>query len=50
MDRTLSEINKWRSKYLIKLETQTKALAENIIGNSETARRLKRYSVLTPAK
>jgi hypothetical protein len=36
MNAVLSEIKKWNTKYLRKLEKQTNALAVNIPDNSET--------------
>jgi hypothetical protein len=47
MNTELSEIKKWNTEYLRKLETSTNALAVNLLDNSETAHRMKRYTVLT---
>jgi hypothetical protein len=47
MNTMLSEIKKWNTKYLRKLENHTNALAVNLLDNNETTHRLKRYSVLT---
>jgi hypothetical protein len=47
INTVLSEIKKWNTKYLRKLENHTNALAMNLLGNSETTHRLKRYNVLT---
>jgi hypothetical protein len=47
MNIVLSEIKKWNTKYLRKLENHTNALAVNLLDNSETTHRLKRYTVLT---
>jgi hypothetical protein len=47
MNTVLSEIKKWNTKYLRNLENHTNALAVNLLDNSETTRRLKRYTVLT---
>jgi hypothetical protein len=47
MNTALSEIKKWNIKYLRKLENHTNALAGNLLDNSETTQRLKRYTVLT---
>jgi hypothetical protein len=46
MKTGLMEVKKWRAKYLRKLANHTNALAVNLLDNSETTRRLKRYSVL----
>jgi hypothetical protein len=43
MNTVLSGIKKWNTKYLRKLENQTNALAVNLLDNSETTHRLKRY-------
>jgi hypothetical protein len=43
----LSETKKWNTKHLGKLENHTNALAVNLLDNSETTQRLKRYTVLT---
>jgi hypothetical protein len=47
INTVLSEIKKWNTKYLRKLENRTNALAVNLLDNSETTHRLKRYTVLT---
>jgi hypothetical protein len=47
MNTVLSEIKKWNTKYLRKLENHTTALAVKLLANSEAAHRLKRYTVLT---
>jgi hypothetical protein len=47
MNTVLSEIKKGNTKYLRKLENHTNALAVNLLDNSETTHRLKRYTVLT---
>jgi hypothetical protein len=47
MNRVLSEIKKSNTKYLRKLENHSNALAVNLLDNSETTHRLKRYTVLT---
>jgi hypothetical protein len=47
MNTGLSEIKKWNTKYLRKLENHTNAQALNLLDNSETTHRLKRYTVLT---
>jgi hypothetical protein len=47
MNTVLSEIKHWNTKYLRKLENHTNALTVNLLDNSETTRRLKRYTVLT---
>jgi hypothetical protein len=47
MNTVLSEIKKWNTKYLRKLENHTNALAVNLLDNSETTHRLKRYTVFT---
>jgi hypothetical protein len=47
VNTVLSEIKKWNTKYLRKLENYTNALAMNILDNSEITYRLKRYTVLT---
>jgi hypothetical protein len=47
MNTVLSETKKWNAKYLRKLENHTNALAVNLLDNSETTHRLKRYTVLT---
>lgn len=41
----VSDIEKWNTKYLQKLENRIKALAVNLLNNSETKHRLKRYSI-----
>jgi hypothetical protein len=46
MNTVLSEIKKWNTKYLRKLETRTNSLAVNLLDNSETIHRLKRYTVV----
>jgi hypothetical protein len=43
----ICEIKKWNTKYLIKLENHTNALAVNLLDNRETTHRLKRYTILT---
>jgi hypothetical protein len=47
MNTVLSEIKKWNTKYLRKLENHTNALAVNLLYTSETTHILKRYTVLT---
>jgi hypothetical protein len=47
INTVLSEIKKWNTKYLRKLENYTNALAVNVLDNSETTHRLKRYTVLS---
>jgi hypothetical protein len=47
MNTALSEIKKWITKYLRKLENHTNALAVNLVDNSKTTHRLKRYTFLT---
>jgi hypothetical protein len=47
MNTVLSEIEKWNTRYLRKLENHTNALVVNLLDNSETTHRLKRYTVLT---
>jgi hypothetical protein len=47
MNTVLSEIKKWNTKYLRKLENHTNALVVNLLDNSETTHRLKRYTILT---
>jgi hypothetical protein len=47
MNVVLSKIKKWNTKYLRKLENHTTALAVNLLDNSETTLRLKRYTSLT---
>jgi hypothetical protein len=47
MNTMLSEIKKWNTKYLRKLENHTIALAVKLVDNSKTTHRLKRYTVLT---
>jgi hypothetical protein len=47
MNTVLSEVEKWNTKYFRKLENHTKSLAVNLLDNSETTHRLKRYSVLS---
>jgi hypothetical protein len=49
MNTVLSEMKKWNTKYLRKLENHTNALAVNLVDNIETIHRLKRYTVLTLA-
>jgi hypothetical protein len=44
----LSEIKKWNNKYFRKLENHTNAIAVNLLDNSGTTHRLKRYTALTP--
>jgi hypothetical protein len=46
MNTVLTEIKKWNTKYLRKLENNSSALAVNLLDNSENVNRLKRYSVL----
>jgi hypothetical protein len=47
MNTVLSEIKKCNTKNLRKLENHTNALAVNLLDNSETTHRLRRYTVLT---
>jgi hypothetical protein len=47
MNTMLSEIKKWNTKYLRKLENHTNALEVNLLDNSETTHGLKRYTVLS---
>jgi hypothetical protein len=47
VNTVLCEIKKWGAKYLRKLENHTNALAVNLLDNSVTKYRLKRYSILT---
>jgi hypothetical protein len=47
MNTVHGEIKKWNTKYLRKLENHTNALAVNLLDNSESTHRLKRYTVLT---
>jgi hypothetical protein len=47
MNTALSEIKKWNTKGLRKLEKHNNALAVNLLDSSETAHRLKGYTVLT---
>jgi hypothetical protein len=47
MNTVLSEIKKLNTKYLRELENHTNALAVNLLDNSETRHRLKRYKVNT---
>jgi hypothetical protein len=47
MNTVLSEIKEQNTKYLRKLENHTNVLALNLLDNSETTHRLKRYTVLT---
>jgi hypothetical protein len=47
MNTVLSEIKDWNTKYLRKLENHTNAQALDLLDNSETTHRLKRYTVLT---
>jgi hypothetical protein len=47
MNRVLSEIKKWNTKYLRKLEKHINALAVNLLDNSEATHSLKRYTVIT---
>jgi hypothetical protein len=49
MNTVLSEIKEWNIKHLSNLENHTNALAVNLLDNSETTHRLKRYTVLTLA-
>jgi hypothetical protein len=48
MNTVLSETEKWNKTYLRKLETHINALAVNLLDNSDTTHRLKRYTSLTP--
>jgi hypothetical protein len=48
MNIVISEIKKWNTKYLRKLENHTNALTVNLLDNSKATHRLKRYTVLTP--
>jgi hypothetical protein len=45
MNTVLSEIKKWNTKCLRKLENETNALAVNLLDNSETTHRLIKYTV-----
>jgi hypothetical protein len=47
MNTVISEIKKWNTKHLRKLENRCNALAVNLLDNSKTTHRLKRYTVLT---
>jgi hypothetical protein len=47
MNMVLSEIKKWNTKYLRKLEDRCNALAVVLLDKSETTHRLKRYTVPT---
>jgi hypothetical protein len=47
MNTVISEIKKWNTRYLKKLENHKNALAMILIDNRETTHRLKRYTVLT---
>jgi hypothetical protein len=47
MNTVLSEVKKWNTKYLRKLENHTNALALNLLGNSKTTHGLKKYTALT---
>jgi hypothetical protein len=47
MNTVLNEINEWNIKYLRKLQNHTNALEVNLLDNSESAHRLKTYTVLT---
>jgi hypothetical protein len=47
MNTVFSEIKKWNTKYLNKLENHTNVLAVNLLHNKENTQGLKRYSVLT---
>jgi hypothetical protein len=47
MNTVLSEIKMWTTKYVIKLENHTNALAVNLLDNIEAIHILKRYIVLT---
>jgi hypothetical protein len=47
MNTVLSEIKKWNTKYLRKLENHTNALAVNLLDNGETTHGLKRYTIIT---
>jgi hypothetical protein len=47
MNTVLSEIKKWSTKYLRKLENHTNAIAVNLLHNSETTHTLKRHTFLT---
>jgi hypothetical protein len=46
MKTVLSEIKKWNTNYLRKLQNHTNAPAVNLLDNSETTHRLKRYNIL----
>jgi hypothetical protein len=45
MNTVISDTKKWNIKYLRKLENHTNALAVNLLDNSETTHKLKRYTV-----
>jgi hypothetical protein len=47
MKAVLSEMKKWNTKYLRKLENHNNALPVNLLHKSETTHILKRYTVLT---
>jgi hypothetical protein len=47
LNATYFLVKEWNTKYLRKLENHTNALAVNLLDNSETTHRLKRYTVLT---
>jgi hypothetical protein len=46
MNTVLSGIKKWTTKYFRKLDNHTNALAVNLLDNSKTTHRLKRYTVV----
>jgi hypothetical protein len=47
LNTVFSEIKKWKTKCLRKEENHTNALTLDLLDNSETIYRLKRYTVLT---
>jgi hypothetical protein len=47
MNTLIGEIKMWKTKYLRKSDNYTNALAVNLLDNSETTHRLKRYTVPT---
>jgi hypothetical protein len=47
MNTVLSEIKKWNTKYVRKLENHTNAPTVNLLDNNETTHKLKRYAVVT---
>jgi hypothetical protein len=47
MNTALSEMKKWNTRYLRKLENHSIAPAVNLLDNGETTHSLKRYTVLT---